>query len=113
MQITAYPPFRRVIGSDVLEVDLPDGTPLRDLLRWLGERYPPFAPLANAPSDEFLWQHLIVHVNDEIAGLNTPLSTDDHLELLPTIAGGAEAGRRASGRARRSAGPPSASHPRR
>ena len=89
MQITAYPPFRRAIGTDTLEVDLPDGTPLRELLGWLGERYPPLAHLATAPSDEFLRQHLIVHVNDEIAGLNTRLAADDRVDLLPTISGGA------------------------
>ena len=95
MQITAYPPFRRVIGSDVLDVDLPEGTRLRELLSWLGERYPSLAHLANAPSDEFLWQHLIVHVNDQIVGLNTPLSSDDRVELLPTIAGGGQVTARA------------------
>lgn len=88
MQLTAYPPFRRIIGTDVLEIDLPEGTRLRDVLAWLAERYPPFVPIARAPSDEFLWQHLIVHVNDQIAGLNTPLGPGDRVELLPTIAGG-------------------------
>ena len=90
MQIIAYPPFRRIIGTDRLDVDLPEGARLRELLSWLGERYPSLAHLATAPSDEFLWQHLIVHVNDQIAGMNTALASDDRIELLPTIAGGGE-----------------------
>ncbi len=89
MLITAYPPFRRAIGTDVLEVDLPDGTLLRHVLAWLADRYPAFVPIAEAPSDEFLWQHLIVHVDDQIAGLDTRLAANARLELLPTIAGGA------------------------
>ena len=89
MQITAYPPYRRMIGAETLQVDLPNGARLRDLLAWLGERYPPFRAIARAPSDEFLWGQLIVHVNDEIAGLDTLLHPDDRLDLLPPIAGGA------------------------
>ena len=88
MRITAYPPYRRLVGTDALEVDLPPGTRLRDLLIWLGERYPPFREFADAPSDEFLWGQLIVHVNDEIAGLATPLQPGDRVDLLPPIAGG-------------------------
>ena len=88
MRITVYPPYRRVVGADTLELSLPAGARLRDLLFWLGERYPPFRELAEARSDEFLWGQLIVHVNDEIAGLNTPLHPDDRLDLLPPIAGG-------------------------
>lgn len=89
MQITAYPPYRRILGAETLEVDLPEGTRLRDLLNWLGERHPPFRAFALSPSDEFLWGQLIVHVNDEIAGLDTPLRPGDRLDLLPPIAGGA------------------------
>ena len=91
MQVTAYPPYRRIVGSEILDVDLPDGARLRDLLCWLGERHPSFRAFAVAPSDEFLWGQLIVHVNDEIAGLETPLRTDDRIDLLPPIAGGSVA----------------------
>lgn len=90
MQITAYPPYRRMFGTDALQVDLPAGACLRDLLVLLGEDCPPFRAFAEAPSNEFLWGQLIVHVNDEIAGLETPLRHDDRLDLLPPIAGGGE-----------------------
>ncbi len=88
MQISIYPPYRRFVGSDALELELPAGARLRDLLAWLGKRHPQFREWANAPSDEFLWGQLIVHVNDEIAGLNTPLQPGDRVDLLPPIAGG-------------------------
>ena len=88
MWVTAYPPYRRMIGRDTLQVDLPPGARVRDLLVQLGESCPPFRAFADAPTDEFLWGQLIVHVNDEIAGLDSPLQPDDRVDLLPPIAGG-------------------------
>ncbi len=88
MWITAYPPYRRMIGQDTLEVELPPGARVRELLVWLGERHPPFRAFADAPSDEFLWGQLIVHANNDIVGLETPLQPTDTLDLLPPIAGG-------------------------
>lgn len=88
MRVTAYPPYRRIVGAQSLDVDLPQGARVRDLLEWLGERHAPFRSFASAPSDEFLWGQLIVHVNDEIAGLETSLRSDDRIDLLPPIAGG-------------------------
>jgi len=86
--ITVYPPYRGYVGQDHLDLNLPAGTPLRRLLEVLAEEYPHFRSYAQARSDEFLWGQLIVHVNDEIAGLDTPLQPDDRLDLLPPIAGG-------------------------
>jgi molybdopterin synthase sulfur carrier subunit len=83
-----YPPYRAVIGQDSLDVDLPPGATLRQLLEALGARHRDFREFAHARSDEFLWGQLIVHVNDDIAGLNTPLQPGDKIELLPPIAGG-------------------------
>ncbi len=77
-----------MIEAESLDVDLPDGARVRDLLGRLGERHPPFRAFAAAPSDEFLWGQLIVHVNDEIAGLDTSLQSSDRIDLLPPIAGG-------------------------
>jgi molybdopterin converting factor small subunit len=88
VRVTAYPPYRRMLEAESLDVDLPDGARVRDLLGWLGERHSPFRAFAAAPSDEFLWGQLIVHVNDEIAGLGTSLRSGDRIDLLPPIAGG-------------------------
>lgn len=87
--IIVYPPYRGLIGREHLELAVAPGTPLREVLRQLAEEYPPFREFAAAPSDEFLWGQLIVHVNDELAGLETPVQPDDRLDLLPPIAGGA------------------------
>ena len=65
-----------------------EGISLRDLLCKLGERYPPFGELAQARDDEFLWGQLTVHVNEQLAGLATVLQPDDHVDMMPPIAGG-------------------------
>ncbi len=86
--IHVYPPYRAMIGRDELELDFQPGTPLRRVLEILAEHHPPFRTFAQAPSSEFLWGQLIVHVNDDIAGLDTPIQPSDRLDLLPPIAGG-------------------------
>jgi molybdopterin converting factor small subunit len=86
--VHVYPPYRAIVGSDRLELDFPPDTPLRRVLELLAERFPPFRAFAEAPSSEFLWGQLIVHVNDEIAGLDSPIQPTDRLDLLPPIAGG-------------------------
>ena len=35
MRVTAYPPYRRMIEAESLDIDLPDGPGLRDLVGWL------------------------------------------------------------------------------
>jgi molybdopterin converting factor small subunit len=87
--IHVYPPYRAIVGTDQLELNFPPDTSLRGVLELLAERYPAFRPFAQAPSSEFLWGQLIVHVNDDIAGLDTPIQPTDRLDLLPPIAGGA------------------------
>ena len=86
--IHVYPPYRAMIGSEQLELEVPDGAPLRQVLEMLAERHPPFREFARAPSSEFLWGQLIVHVNDDIAGLDNLIQPTDRLDLLPPIAGG-------------------------
>ncbi|MFN0072249.1 MAG: MoaD/ThiS family protein [Chloroflexota bacterium] len=91
MRIVIYPPYRNAIGSDFIDLPLTEGISLRDLLVLLGERYAPFGALAYARNDEFLWGQLTVHVNEDLAGLETILQPDDHVDFLPPIAGGGAA----------------------
>ena len=44
--IHVYPPYRAMVGSDRLELDLPPNTTLRRVLELLGERYAPFRAFA-------------------------------------------------------------------
>jgi molybdopterin converting factor small subunit len=88
-RLHVYPPYRASVGQDELALDLPAGTTVRQMLEVLAERYPAFEEFARARSDEFLWGQLIVHVNNDIAGLKSTLQPDDVIDLLPPIAGGA------------------------
>ncbi len=88
-RLHVYPPYRASVGQDELCLDLPPGTTVRQMLEALAARYPDFEEFARARSDEFLWGQLIVHVNNDIAGLNATLQPDDVIDLLPPIAGGA------------------------
>ena len=88
MRITVYPPYRNVVGQDVIDVPTDEPISARDLLLRLGKQFPQFVTLANAKDDEFLWGQLTIHVNEELAGLATLLHPDDRIDLLPPIAGG-------------------------
>ena len=87
-KIHLYPPYRAIVGTDELELEIAPNTSLRKLLERLAERWPAFREFAEAPTSEFLWGQLIVHRNDDIAGLDTLLQPEDRLDLLPPIAGG-------------------------
>ncbi|HEY0583281.1 MAG TPA: MoaD/ThiS family protein [Chloroflexota bacterium] len=88
LTIVAYPPYRAGLGAGTLNLDVPAGTKLREVLRLLAQRSQEFEPLANARGDEWLWGQLLVHVRGEMVRLDEPLHDGDCLELLPPIAGG-------------------------
>ena len=90
MQVTVVPyqPYRDELGSSKLELDVPEGSTLRDVLRTLARRTRKFTSYANAKGDEWLWGQLIVHLRGEMAKLDQPLCDGDRLELLPPISGG-------------------------
>jgi molybdopterin converting factor small subunit len=88
VRIEAHPPYRAGLGAGQLQVDLPEGSTLRDLLRTLARQSQEFQPLASARRDEWLWGQLLVHARGEIVRLDQPLHDGECLELLPPIAGG-------------------------
>jgi molybdopterin converting factor small subunit len=88
LQVLAYPPYRAGLGAGTLDLNMPDGATLRDVLRELANRSQELAPLAEAKKDEWLWGQLLVHVRGEMVHLKDQLHDGDRLELLPPIAGG-------------------------
>jgi molybdopterin synthase sulfur carrier subunit len=88
LRVIAYPPYRAGLGAGTLELEVPNGATLREVLRVLAQRSRELAPLAEARKDEWLWGQLLVHVRGEMVRLNDPLQEGDCLELLPPIAGG-------------------------
>ena len=86
--VIAYPPYRAGLGAEPLDLDLLDGSTLRDVLRALAERSAQFEPWAGARNNEWLWGQLLVHRKGEMVRLDDRVADGDRLELLPPIAGG-------------------------
>jgi molybdopterin converting factor small subunit len=88
VEVVAFPPYRKGLGSEKLALELPDGSTLRDALTQLARRSAEFDQYAAARKDEWLWGQLLVHVRGEMVRLDDRLADGDCLELLPPIAGG-------------------------
>jgi molybdopterin converting factor small subunit len=86
--VVAYPPYRAGLGPEPLDLELADGSTLRDVLRSLAQRSEQFEPWAGARSNEWLWGQLLVHRKGEMVRLDDRVDDGDRLELLPPIAGG-------------------------
>lgn len=86
--MVAYPPYRAGLGAGTLNLEMPEGATLRDVLRELAHRSREFDAFAGAKKDEWLWGQLLVHVKGEMVRLGDRLNDGDLLELLPPIAGG-------------------------
>ncbi len=89
IRLIPYPPYRASLGPGPIELEMPEGSTLRDALRQLAAGSRDVASLAEARSDEWLWGQLIAHRRGEMVRLDEPLGDGDTLELLPPIAGGA------------------------
>jgi molybdopterin converting factor small subunit len=88
LDVIAYPPYRAGLGAGSVQLEMPEGSTLRDVLRVLAQRSTEFEPWARARKDEWLWGQLLVHVKGEMVRLDDRLHHGDRLELLPPIAGG-------------------------
>ena len=86
--VIAYPPYRAGLGAEPVDLDLGDGSTLRDVLRMLAQRSAAFKPWAAARNNEWLWGQLLVHRKGEMVRLDDRVDDGDRLELLPPIAGG-------------------------
>jgi molybdopterin converting factor small subunit len=88
LEVVAYAPYREGLGFRNLNLEIEDGSTLRDVLTELARRSREFQPFATARKDEWLWGQLLVHVRGEMVRLDDRLHDGDCLELLPPIAGG-------------------------
>ncbi len=88
VRVVPYPPYRKDLGSEPIDLDLAEGSTLRDVLRALARRSRAMDEYARARSDEWLWGQLITHRDGEMLLLDESVCDGDCLELLPPIAGG-------------------------
>ena len=83
--------LRPVLGGErVVEAN---GETLRDLIQDLDRRHPGFAGQVLDPATGALRPFVNLYVNDEdvryLQALETPVEADDHVSILPAVAGGA------------------------
>ena len=88
VEVVAFPPYRDGLGAGTLQLEVPEGATLRDVLTLLARRSGEFTAYADAKRDEWLWGQLLVHSKGEMVRLNDRLHDGECLELLPPIAGG-------------------------
>ncbi len=77
-KIKAFGISREIIGSKLLEMDVPDGHSISDLKKALIQRYPTFDSLKS----------LYIAVNNEYASEDALLKEGDEVALIPPVSGG-------------------------
>lgn len=77
-RIKAFGISREIIGSKLLEMDVPDGHSISDLKKALVEKYPAFDSLKS----------LYIAVNNEYAAEDTLVMEGDEIALIPPVSGG-------------------------
>jgi molybdopterin synthase sulfur carrier subunit len=92
MQVNFYATLRPIVGGRTVEVELPAGATVRDLVAALVERWPPLrAQLLDQHGE--LYRHVHVFVNGRDApmrpgGVDAPLAPGDTVDVFPAVAGG-------------------------
>jgi len=78
VKIKAFGISREIIGSKVLELEVPEGYTIAALKRELFQKYPSFVDLKS----------LYVAVNNEYAGEEMLVNEGDEIALIPPVSGG-------------------------
>jgi sulfur-carrier protein len=92
MQVKFFATLRAVVGGPLVELDLPEGATVRQVIDELVHRYPGLErELLNEAGE--LYQHVHVFVGGRDAnflekGLDTPLKTEDVIGVFPAVGGG-------------------------
>jgi len=89
--VRLYASLRELAGERDIEVALPDGAVVRDILNRLGELRPILAERL-LDEDGNIPRSVNVFVNGrdirDLSGLDTPVTPDDEVTILPPAAGG-------------------------
>ncbi len=91
MQVKLYAGLRQAAGIKMLDVEVPEGSTVREVLQEVTQRY--------AVLEKFIWagvgelsQHAHVFINGEnarhLAGLDTAIKKEDHVDIFPPLVGG-------------------------
>jgi len=92
VRVQLYATLRAAVGRKTVEVDHPDGAPVHALVASLVRELPELAPLVLDEQGKLL-RSVHVYVNGRSAihlpgRLDSPLSADDAVDVMPAGAGG-------------------------
>ena len=91
MQVKLYASLRQAAGIKSMDVPVSPESTLREVLHEVIRRYPVLANFIWKDEDE-LAQAVHVFINGEnirhLAGLDTHLKTEDHVDIFPPVVGG-------------------------
>ena len=92
MNINFYATLRQITGKKTVELDLPDGITVREMLEKAFEAYPPLRKeLMNAQNDLHGHVHVFVNGRDVpylVDVLETRITQTDKLDIFPAVGGG-------------------------
>ncbi len=91
MQVKLYASLRVAAGTKLMDVAVPPGTTIRDVLLEVTARYPVLeSHIWKAPGE--ISEHAHVFINGEnihhLAGLASTLNPTDHVDIFPPLVGG-------------------------
>jgi len=91
MQVKLYASLRQTAGIKMLDVEIHPDTTIRDVLLEVTHRYPAVEKFIWKGSGE-LAEFVHVFINGinirQMAGLDTPLKDEDHVDIFPPVVGG-------------------------
>jgi len=93
VRVSFYATLRQIVGTKHLELALPEGATVAELLEAVLRGYPDLGPFLFG-DDGQLSRHVHVFVNGRGAvylprRLETPLAASDVVDIFPAVAGGA------------------------
>ena len=91
MQVKLYASLRQAAGTKMMDVEVKIDTTIREVLREVTRRYPVLEKFIWKGEDE-LSEVVHVFINGEnirhLAGLDTHLKEEDHVDIFPPVVGG-------------------------
>ncbi len=92
MQVNLYATFRLLAGKKTLDIDLPEGTTVRQAVNAAVDEYPVLRPHWLDDSGD-IHSHVHIFVNGHDIqhmekGADTPLQAGDVLDFFPPVGGG-------------------------
>lgn len=92
MKVNLYASFRALVGAKSVELELPEGSSVKDLLVRLESAYPSLRGQLLTPQGEVAGHiHLFVNQRDvsyRPDGPGSPLQPEDTVDLFPAVGGG-------------------------